>query len=43
MSGHLPLRSFWIGGFESACHINRAGCRLDLAAATQHDRFADAD
>ncbi len=39
----LPLRSYWIGGFESACHINRAGCRLDLAHATQHDRHADAD
>lgn len=43
MNGHFPLRSFWVGGFESACHINRAGCRLDLAAATQHDRQADAD
>lgn len=41
--GTLPLRSFWIGGFESACHINRAGCRLDLARATQHDRHAYAD
>jgi beta-glucosidase/6-phospho-beta-glucosidase/beta-galactosidase len=35
--------SFWMGGFESACHINRKGRRLDMLAATQHDRFADGD
>lgn len=39
-----PLfRSFWMGGFESACHINRNGARLDMIAATQHDRFIDQD
>ena len=39
-----PLfRSFWQAGFESACHINRAGVRLDMLAATQHDRQAAAD
>jgi len=33
-----PLfRSFWHAGFEAACHINRAGVRLDMLAATQHD------
>src|SRR2546423_7418447 len=35
--------SFWMAGFESACHINRTGTRLDMLAATQHDRFGDAD
>jgi beta-glucosidase/6-phospho-beta-glucosidase/beta-galactosidase len=42
---HRPsiFSSFWMGGFESACHINRQGHRLDMLAATQHDRFADAD
>jgi hypothetical protein len=36
-----PLfRSFWLAGFESACHINRYGQRLDLLAATQHDQQA---
>jgi beta-glucosidase/6-phospho-beta-glucosidase/beta-galactosidase len=33
------FRSFWMGGFESACHINREGRRLDMVHATQHDRF----
>jgi beta-glucosidase/6-phospho-beta-glucosidase/beta-galactosidase len=32
-----------MGGFESSCHINGKGRRLDMLAATQHDRFADAD
>ena len=35
--------SFWLAGFESACHINRRGQRLDLVSATQHDRELDAD
>lgn len=35
--------SFWSGGFESACHINRHGDRLDLIATTQHDQFAADD
>jgi beta-glucosidase/6-phospho-beta-glucosidase/beta-galactosidase len=29
--------SFFIAGFESACHINRAGIRLNMLALTQHD------
>jgi beta-glucosidase/6-phospho-beta-glucosidase/beta-galactosidase len=37
------FRSFWLAGFESACHINRRGQRLDLMSATQHDRELDAD
>jgi beta-glucosidase/6-phospho-beta-glucosidase/beta-galactosidase len=39
---HL-FRSFWLAGFESACHINRQGARLDLMSATQHDRELEAD
>jgi beta-glucosidase/6-phospho-beta-glucosidase/beta-galactosidase len=35
--------SFWLAGFESACHINRGGQRLDLVSATQHDRELEAD
>jgi hypothetical protein len=37
------FKSFWIGGFESACHINRAGARLDMIATTQHDLQAAQD
>jgi beta-glucosidase/6-phospho-beta-glucosidase/beta-galactosidase len=37
------FESFWLAGFESACHVTRAGQRLDMLAATQHDRFVDAD
>jgi beta-glucosidase/6-phospho-beta-glucosidase/beta-galactosidase len=35
--------SFWIGGFEAASHINEAGRRLDMIAATQHDIQVDQD
>jgi len=38
-----PFSSFWGAGFESACHINKAGVRLDMVAATQHDRWLDDD
>ncbi|MGN6369832.1 MAG: beta-glucosidase [Phycisphaerae bacterium] len=31
------FRSFWMGGFESACQINSNGVRIDMLAATQHD------
>jgi beta-glucosidase/6-phospho-beta-glucosidase/beta-galactosidase len=42
---HHPniFSSFWMAGFESACHITRQGERLDMIAATQHDRFVEAD
>jgi UDP-galactopyranose mutase len=50
---HVPLRyrgdasglfrSFWIGGFESASHINRSGVRIDMVSATQHDRLVEED
>lgn len=32
-----------MAGFESACHVTRSGHRLDMIAATQHDRFAEED
>jgi beta-glucosidase/6-phospho-beta-glucosidase/beta-galactosidase len=35
--------SFFLAGFESACHINKAGLRLDMLALTQHDREVCAD
>jgi beta-glucosidase/6-phospho-beta-glucosidase/beta-galactosidase len=37
------LASFVIAGFESSSHCRRDGRRLDLTAATLHDRFCDAD
>src|SRR5437868_3258794 len=37
------FRSFWIAGFEGACHINTAGKRLDMIAATQHDIQVEED
>jgi beta-glucosidase/6-phospho-beta-glucosidase/beta-galactosidase len=35
--------SFFLGGFECSTHVHRSGRRLDLIAATAHDRFALAD
>ncbi|HEY0513267.1 MAG TPA: beta-glucosidase [Thermoanaerobaculia bacterium] len=37
------FQSFWMAGFECSCHHRRDGRRLDLIAATEHDRFAAAD
>jgi beta-glucosidase/6-phospho-beta-glucosidase/beta-galactosidase len=37
------FQSFWIGGFESASHINRSGARIDMVSATQHDELVDDD
>lgn len=42
MAPHL-FDSFWMGGFEAACHVNQAGHRLDMIAATQHSSQAEAD
>lgn len=43
-SQRSPLfRSFWMGGFEGASHINGSGNRLDMVAATQHDTQVDHD
>jgi beta-glucosidase/6-phospho-beta-glucosidase/beta-galactosidase len=35
--------SFWMAGFESACHVTRQGTRLDMLEATQHDRWIEED
>lgn len=35
--------SFFLAGFESACHINRSGVRLNMLQATQHDRQVSGD
>ena len=35
--------SFFLAGFESACHINRAGLRLNMLRSTQHDQQVDGD
>jgi len=39
----LLFRSFFLGGFECSAHGLRSGRRLDLVAATAHDRHARAD
>ena len=40
----LPLfPSFFMGGFECASHQLLSGRRLDLTAATGHDRYAFED
>lgn len=38
-----PLNSWYIAGFECTTHRNSHGKRLDLIAATKHDRFAAED
>ncbi|HZA95661.1 MAG TPA: hypothetical protein VE421_05950 [Burkholderiaceae bacterium] len=38
-----PIRSFWIGGFEGADHINGAGHALDPATANDHLMQAESD
>jgi beta-glucosidase/6-phospho-beta-glucosidase/beta-galactosidase len=43
MSDRQIFSSFWMAGFESACHVNSKGVRLDMIHATQHDRFLDQD
>jgi hypothetical protein len=40
---HGLFRSFWLGGFESASHVNIKGQRIDMLAVTQHDIQADSD
>lgn len=43
MQAQCGFRSFFLGGFECSSHRLRQGKRLDLIAATQHDRFCEAD
>ena len=40
---HCGFSSFFLGGFESSCHVLRSGKRLDIIGATQHDVHAEAD
>ncbi|MDD5349572.1 MAG: hypothetical protein PHQ12_05115, partial [Chthoniobacteraceae bacterium] len=40
---HPLFRSFFLGGFECSSHCLANGRRLDMLAATRHDRFAEAD
>ncbi|HEY8881377.1 MAG TPA: hypothetical protein VIN03_27675 [Roseateles sp.] len=37
------LRSFWMGGYEGADHVNGRGEHLDMVAATGHAERLDAD
>ncbi len=37
------FRSFWMGGFEAASHVNGSGQRLDMIAGTRHDSMALTD
>jgi beta-glucosidase/6-phospho-beta-glucosidase/beta-galactosidase len=39
----VPFNSFWMVGFECSCHRRTDGRRLDVIAATEHDRFAGLD
>ena len=43
VSDRVLFNSFWQAGFECSTHVSKAGKRLDLVAATGHDRFADED
>ena len=36
-AGHKLFKSFLMAGFEGATHRNKAGARLDMIAASQHD------
>jgi len=35
--------SFWMAGFESACHVSRDGRRVDMVAAAFHARLVEED
>lgn len=39
----MVFKSFWMAGFECSCHYRGDSRRLDLIAATEHDRWAAAD
>ncbi|MHB8287345.1 MAG: hypothetical protein ACYDD1_22075, partial [Caulobacteraceae bacterium] len=43
MSLSNTFDSFFMGGFECASHVRNDGRRLDLTAATEHDRFVGQD
>lgn len=39
----MVFKTFWMAGFECSCHCRGDGRRLDVIAATAHDRFAARD
>ena len=43
MSAGAPFRSFWMGGFECSSHRRPDGVRVDVLAASGHDRTAAED
>jgi hypothetical protein len=43
MSGPWLFASFFLGGFECSTHVTVEGRRLDIVAATQHDKLARED
>lgn len=43
LSEALPYRSFWMGGFEGADHLNGEGLPLDMAAANGHHLHFESD
>ncbi len=43
MQATPPWRSFWMGGFEGADHINSRGVPLDMVAASAHDQHVAMD
>ncbi len=43
MSDTSPFATPFLGGFECSTHRRADGTRLDLLAATEHDRLAEAD
>lgn len=43
LPGNPPFQSFFGGGFECSTFRRRSGERIDLIAATAHDRFAESD
>jgi len=42
-AGRPPIASFWGGGFEGADHVNAAGQRVDMQAASGHLEHLDED
>lgn len=38
-----PWRSFWMGGFEGADHVNSKGLPLDMVAACDHEQHVETD
>src|SRR4029453_4110207 len=39
----FPFRSFWMGGYEGADHVNAHGLPLDMAGCNDHTRRLNED